>query len=141
MFVVDANVLLSAVNADSAHHLPARRWLDEALDGASAVGLSWLVLLAFVRISTNARILPTPLSLDEALDQVDGWLAGPAAVVLHPTPRHASVLGGLLRSVATGGNLVNDAHLAALAMEHHGTIVSFDRDFGRFGGLKVHVPA
>lgn len=140
MDIVDANVLLYAINQDAAHHEPAHRWLEASLGGASAVGFAWVATLAFVRIATNPRILPSALELDDALAQVETWLDAPASIVVHPTARHFGVLAGLLRSAGTGSNLVNDAHLAALAVEHDATIVSFDRDFGRFPGVRHRVP-
>jgi uncharacterized protein len=138
--IVDANVLLYAVDLASAHHERARSWLDDSLGGNEAVGLAWIVLLAFIRIGTNPSILPTPMSADEAIGQVEVWLAAPAAVVAQPTPRHASVLRGLLRQTGTAGNLTTDAHLAALAVEHGADIVSYDRDFARFAGVRHRLP-
>jgi uncharacterized protein len=138
--IVDANVLLYAVDLASAHHEGARSWLDDALAGNQAVGFAWIVLLAFIRIGTNPSILPTPMSADEATGQVEAWLAAPAAVVAQPTARHASVLRGLLRQTGTAGNLTTDAHLAALAVEHGADIVSYDRDFARFPGVRHRLP-
>ena len=86
MVVVDANVLLYAVDLASAHHELSLSWLDTALAGAETVGLAWVALLAFVRVATSATIFPTPLTTDEATGQVEGWLAAPAAVVAHPRP-------------------------------------------------------
>ena len=140
MVVVDANVLLYAVDSESAHHAQARPWLDEALAGAEAVGLAWVALLAFVRIGTNSAIMPAPMTADEATAQVEAWLAAPAAVPLEPTARHAAVLRGLLRENGTAGNLTTDAHLAALAVELGAEIVSFDRDFARFPGVRHRLP-
>jgi uncharacterized protein len=138
--IVDANVLLYAVDRASAHHEPARAWLDTALAGREAVGLAWVVLLAFVRIGTNPSILPGAMSADEATGQVEAWLGAPAAVVAQPTARHAGLLRGLLRDAGTAGNLMTDAHLAALAIEHGADIVSYDRDFGRFTGVRHRLP-
>lgn len=140
MKVVDANVLLYAVNSASEHHEPSRRWLDTALSGADTVGLAWVPLLAFVRLTTKEGLFPSPLRLSEAMGQVADWLSAPGAVMVSPTPRHIDVLAGLLSSVGSGGNLVNDGHLAALAVEHRGTIVSYDNDFGRFGGVTWQTP-
>jgi uncharacterized protein len=140
MVIVDANVLLYAVDSASAHHAPARRWLDGSLAGAEAVGLAWVALLAFVRIGTNPSILPRPMTADEATDQVERWIEAPAAVVAQPTARHASLLRGLLQATGTAGNLTTDAHLAALAVEHGAAIVSFDRDFARFPGVRHRLP-
>lgn len=141
MVIVDANVLLYAVNEDAPHHEVARTWLDGALAGSGGVGFPWVVLLAFLRIATNPRILPAPMAMAEAVAQVGAWLAAPPAVVVEPTTRHLGVLGGLLDDLATGANLVNDAHLAALAIERDAHIVSFDRDFARFDGVRHQLPS
>lgn len=139
MKVVDANVLLYAVNRSAAHHASARGWLDAALGSTETVGFSWVVLLAFLRLSTKVGLFPSPLLVDEANERVADWLSQPSAVVLEPTPRHHALLAGLL-AAGTGGNLVNDAHLAALALEHGGTVVSYDTDFARFEGVAVQRP-
>lgn len=140
MRLVDANVLLYAVNSDAEHHHASRRWLDESLSGADAVGLSWVPLLAFVRLVTKHGLFPTPLTVDAAMDQVGDWCTAPGAQIVVPTPRHADVLSGLLSRVGSGGNLVNDAHLAALAVEHRARIVTYDNDFGRFDGIVWETP-
>ncbi|HVM18483.1 MAG TPA: TA system VapC family ribonuclease toxin [Egibacteraceae bacterium] len=141
MQIVDANVLLYAVNADAAHHRTAKAWLDAALAGGSAVGFSWVVLLAFLRLATSPRVFAQPLTIDVACDVVDGWLGQAAAVVVEPTARHLRVLGGLLAETGSAANLVNDAHLAALAAELDAEIISYDHDFGRFPGVRWRTPA
>jgi len=138
--LVDANVLLYAVNEASAQHRRAREWLDAALSGQEAVGFAWVVLLAFLRLATHQAVFAQPLSVGEAMDAVRDWLAQPAALVVEPTPRHVDVLAGLLAETGTAGNLVNDAHLAALAVEHDAVLASFDADFGRFGGVRWEQP-
>lgn len=138
--VVDANVLLYAVNADSQHHDASRRWLDHALSGRDTVGFTWLALLAFVRISTKTGLFPNPLSPEDAVEQVRAWLAAPGARLVSPSPAHLSTLAHTLQSVGTGGNLVSDAHLAAIALEQRGTVVSYDADFSRFPGLAWQRP-
>lgn len=136
MNVVDANVLLYAVNTSADHHAGARNWLDGELNGGSTVGFTWLVLLAFLRLSTKPGLFPSPLPVDGALQRVQDWLAQPTSVILEPTVQHAQVLRSLLLQVGTGGNLTSDAHLAALAVEHRGTVVTYDNDFGRFAGVR-----
>ena len=141
MKVVDANVLIYAVNEDDVRHERSRKWLDDALSGTEAVGFSWIVVLAFIRLTTKIGLFPSPLTAAHATDRVRAWLAQPAAVVVEPTARHLEVLAGLLAPVGTGGNLVSDAHLATLAAEHDATVITFDTDFTRFAGVKSQEPS
>lgn len=141
MKLVDANVLLYAVNQDARHHNASRRWLDDALSGNETVAFTWIVLLAFVRLATRADLFPAPLSADEALDRVDAWLSAEPAVVLQPTVDHSKLLRQMLSRAGAGANLVNDGHLAALAIEHRATVVSFDADFARFHGVAWEPPS
>lgn len=136
MKIVDANVLLYAVNSNSTNHPASRAWLDRALSADESVGFAWTVVLAFVRISTLASVFPRPLSVDQAVATARDWLAQPPAVVVEPTVRHLDVLGGLLSTTGAGGNLVADAHLAAIAIERGAEIVSYDTDFARFDGVR-----
>ena len=140
MKLVDANVLLYAVNEDAPHHRASRNWLDSALNGGATVAFAWVALLAFVRVATKRGIFARPLSPTEAIHQAQDWLAQPSAVVVEPTARHLTVVQELVGPIGTGGNLVNDAHLAALAIEHRCEIVSFDRVFGRFVGVRLELP-
>jgi uncharacterized protein len=139
--LVDANVLLHAVNGSAPDHRVAKSWLDDAMSGGSPVGLPWSCVLAFIRIATQRRVFPQPLSLDDALDVVDAWLGAPTVAMLHPTSRHHALLAELLREVGVAGKLVSDAHLAALAIEHRATVVSFDADFARFSRVRWERPA
>ncbi len=140
MNLVDANVLLYAVNEAEPRHAEARAWLDTSLSDTEAVGFAWVVLLAFVRLSTKAGLFPRPLSVDAATRIVRLWVGEGPGIVVEPTARHLDVLASLLRESGTGGNLVSDAHLAALAVEHDATIVSYDRDFQRFAGVRWSEP-
>lgn len=140
MQIVDANVLLHAVNERAREHVAARDWLQAALDGGEPVAFAWSVTLAFLRLSTHPAVFPRPLPPSLAADVVEGWLAAPAALTLEPTRRHLPLLRGLLQRAGTAGNLVGDAHLAALALEHGATVVSFDRDFARFEGVALQRP-
>ena len=140
MRVVDANVLLYAVNPDSVQHDDANAWVEDALSSTDTVGFTWAALVAFIRLATHPSVFRAPFTAEEATSQVDEWLAAPGAVVLEPTTRHVAVLRGLLGSSGTAGNLVVDAHLAAIAIEHGAEIVSYDRDFARFTGVKHRLP-
>jgi len=141
MVLVDANVLVYAVNESMTHHARAKRWVEEALNGTESVGFAWIVLLAFIRLSTLPAVFPSPLDVTTALDVVDAWLSARPAVVVHPTARHAALLRGLLVHTGTAGNLVTDAHLAALAVEHGARVCTFDRDFSRFPGVQTFAPS
>ena len=140
MKLVDANVLLYAVNRDAPQHASARDWLDEALSGGARVAFCWVALLAFLRLSTNERIFDEPLSVSDAITQAEDWLAQPAAVVVEPTARHLGIVQQLLAPLETGANLVNNAHLAALAIEHRCTVVSYDTDFLSLQGVRLETP-
>jgi toxin-antitoxin system PIN domain toxin len=138
--LVDANVLIYAVNdADPRHH-DARAWLDGALVDSEPIGFAWIAVLAFLRLTTRLGLFPNPLPPAAAIERVRAWLVQPAALVVEATPRHFDVLAGLLVQIGTGGNLVADAHLAALAVEHDATIVTFDIDFNRFAGVASAPP-
>ena len=133
----DVNVLMYAVNADSPQHEAARGWLESSFAGAGGMAFCWPVLVGFLRLSTRSGIFSRPLTLEQALGLVDAWLAHPAARVLAPTERHAAILAGLLLAKGRGGNLVSDAHIAALAIEHGAEVGTFDRDFEQFAGLRM----
>lgn len=135
MLIVDANVLLYAVNGRARDHDVARRWLAAALTSGEAVAFAWAVMLAFLRLSTHPAVFPRPLTVEEAMQACEAWLGAAPAVILEPTRRHLPLMRGLLQRAGTAGNLVGDAHLAALALEHGATVVSFDRDFARFEGV------
>lgn len=140
MKLVDANVLLYAVNESSERHAESNQWLDSALNGVEPVGFAWLATLAFLRLSTKTGLFPHPLTVEDAILMVEGWMNQPSSLTVEPTPRHTAVLSGLLKELGTGGNLVSDAHLAALALEHGATVVTYDTDFSRFPGVKWQQP-
>ena len=136
MILVDANLLIYAIDADSPHHAAARPWFEGVLSGTTRVGLAWVVVLAFVRITTRPGILRHPLTLDRAVDYVAEWLAQPNVVAVGPGEGHWPVLRNLLKTTGSAGNLVSDAHLAALAIEHGYAVYSTDHDFRRFPGIE-----
>ncbi len=130
--LVDANLLLYAVDESATAHVRASQWLVEQLNGDRRVGLPWESLTAFVRIATHPRAARDPMTPDDAWRIVDRWLAAPTVWIPCPTDRHADVLGGLIRRYQLSGNLIPDAHLAAMAIEHGLEICSADTDFARF---------
>jgi uncharacterized protein len=132
MILVDANLLLYAEDQDSVHHEAARSWWDAQLSGASPVCFCWTVLSAYIRIGTNPRVFERPLTLRRALTRVQSWLDQPVTRLIHATERHWTVLQECLASGQAVGNLVTDAHLAALAIQHGCTLMSTDTDFAKF---------
>lgn len=140
MKIVDVNILLYAVNEDSEQHAVVRPWWQRALSGDESIGLPWLVLSGFLRIATNPRVYPVPLTVDQALNQVQGWLSADIATAVAEKPRHWETLRELLRETGTAGNLTTDAHLASLAITYDATLVSCDGDFGRFSDLRWENP-
>lgn len=136
MKLLDANLLIYAVDDRSRLHARARNWLEDQLSGAETVAFAWLALIAFLRVTTNPALPSPPLDPTGALDIMDEWLARSNTTVVHPTERHARVLRQLLEPLGTAGNLTNDAHLAALAIEHGADLCSADVDFARFPGLR-----
>jgi hypothetical protein len=136
LILVDANVLLYAHHLVAPQHAVARAWLDQQLSGSARIGMPWLSLLAFIRISTNPRAQAIPETTEGACRQVETWLSRDNVWIPEPGPRHADILFRLLRAAGARGNLTSDAHLAALAIEHGLTICSADIDFARFQGVR-----
>ena len=136
MILVDANILIYAHVDSFAQHRVAREWLDHQLNGPAPVGLPWASVLAFLRLVTNSRVFEHPESIVDAWSQVRTWLACESVWTPEPTERHADVLGEFLTLPGVHGNLVPDAHLAALAVEHGLTLCSTDGDFARFRALR-----
>lgn len=141
MKVSDINVLIYASDVRSKHHAEAKAWLDAAMTGTETVGLPTAVTIGYLRITTNPRVMNEPLEPPAALDIIRTWLARPNVTVPQPTDRHFDLLEELLDATGVGGNLVSDAHLAALAIEHGAELVSYDTDFARFPGLIWQRPA
>lgn len=136
MILVDANLLVYAHVASLPRHERARDWLDQQLNGRAPVGLPWPSLLAFLRLVTNPRVFERPEPIVEAWRQALAWLDCETAWIPQPTDRHAELLGDFIALSGVQANLVPDAHLAALAMEHGLTLCSTDGDFARFPGLR-----
>ena len=140
MILVDANLLLYAEDSLSAHHAAACSWWDEQLSGTDPVGLCWPVLTAFIRIATNPRLHQRPLTLNEACERVQSWFDQPCVRLLLPTEHHWRFFQQMLHAGGATGNLVTDAHLAAIAVERNGELCSTDSDFARFPGLNWRNP-
>jgi toxin-antitoxin system PIN domain toxin len=138
--IVDLNVLLYAVNRDAAHHVRVRTWWENALAGEEPIGLAWVVLVGFLRLSTSSRVFTNPLTPEQAIDRIDAWLGHPNTALITETDGHWSVLRQLLSESGTAGNLTTDAHLAALAISQSAVLASCDADFARFAGLRRENP-
>jgi uncharacterized protein len=134
--LLDANLLLYAVDTESRYHEAASAWLTETLNGDRRVGLPWQTIGAFLRIVTHPRVAEDPLSGTQAWSHVAGWLDADPVWVPPATERTAAVLASLHDQVPITGNLVPDAQLAALALEHGLTVMSADTDFARFPDLR-----
>lgn len=136
MIVPAVNLLVHAHDSGSRRHGAARAWWEALMNASGSVGLPWVAILGFIRITTNPRILDDPLDVGGAIRRVRSWLAQPQTVLIHPGDRHADILFGLLEAAGTAGNLTTDAHLAALAIEHQAELHSTDSDMARFPGLR-----
>ena len=141
MKLVELNVLLYAINRDSVHYETALDWWAEALQGDEPIGLPWTVLLGFLRLTTNPAIFPEPLDAEMAFARVDTWLGLDQTRLVQETEDHWHILPELLFETGPAGNLTTDAHLAALAISHGATLVSFDNDFSRFSRLRWQSPS
>lgn len=138
--LLDANLLLYAVDRESRSHRGAAAFLEQVLSGPTRVGFPWPTLLAFLRIATHPRALRSPLDGATAWGFVADWLACAGAWIPTPTPGHAELLQRLIEAHDLRGNLIPDAHLAALAIEHGLAVVSTDSDFARFPEVRWHNP-
>ena len=141
MRLVDANVLLYAADQEAEQHVTSKRWLEDALSGSSTVLVPWSSAVGFLRISTNPRFYPRATSVELALFFLRAVLAAPVVINGEPDHRHLDRVEALLGATGSGGNLVNDAHLAALALQYDATVISYDNDFGRFPGVRWERPA
>jgi toxin-antitoxin system PIN domain toxin len=140
MILIDANLLIYAIDRDSPHQRKARHWLEEVLSDTTPIGLAWIVMLAFLRVTTRAGIMRNPLSPEQAIAYVDSWLGQSPVTLVRPGRQHWPILRNLLQVSGTSGNLTSDAHLAALAIECGYSIYTTDNVFRRFAGLTVINP-
>ncbi len=140
MIIPDLNLLLYAYNQESPFHDGARRWWEGLVNGRERVGMSWVVVTGFLRLMTQRTMMTQPATPSQALDFVREWLRQPHIAPLNPGSQHLTLLGQLLAAAGVGGNLVTDAHLAALAIEYQAEVHSNDADFARFPGLRWRNP-
>jgi uncharacterized protein len=138
--LVDANVLLYADNEAAAHHQESRTWLTASLAGAESVLVPWLSVLAYLRVSTLTQVHHHPRSIEGAVRFIRAVLDAPCVLNGEPDHRHFDRVAALLAATGIGGNLVNDAHLGALALQYDATVVSYDNDFSRFPGVRWERP-
>lgn len=136
MIIPDLNLLIYAYDSVSPFYGKASVWWDQCLSGAETVGIPWFVGVGFVRLWTHPRVFRNPIPVDAACRYVESWIERPMVRMLNPGPRHAEFFFSLLRAESTGGNLANDAHIAALALENNATVHTADTDFLRFRGVK-----
>jgi uncharacterized protein len=136
MILPDVNVLVHAHNSDSACHSLAREWWAKCLAGPEGVGLAWVAVLGFVRLTTNRKVISVPLRVQDVTKRIENWLARPHVHLVQPSEQHFARLRKELERLGTAGNLTTDAHLAVLAMERGYVLYSTDKDFARFPGLR-----
>ena len=140
MIVVDANLLIYAYTASSSEHASARRWVEAVFSGKDPVRIPWSTIHAFLRITTQSSLFEKPYTIADAASIVESWMEQPAVAVLEQGDRYWSIFRRLLRDSQIRGSLVMDAHLAALSLEHGGTLFTTDKDFARFENLRVTNP-
>ena len=139
MICLDVNLLIQATDPDAVAHKAAREWFEEQMNSGQRVGLPSFTLVSFLRLSSQKRVRRNPLKVAEAMEFVEGWLEWDTVWTPQPTERHFSLISELLKAVSRSA-MVNDAHIAALAIEHGLTLCSADAGFRMFPGLKFHNP-
>ena len=140
MIIPDLNLLVYAHNEEAPHHSTARRWWESLVNGAERIGVPWIVSTGFVRLMTHPKVLVRPVTPVEAVDYVREWFRFPQVTTVNPGAGHLTFFRRNLVAAGVGGNLVTDAHIAALSMEYQAEVHSNDNDFGRFPGLRWRNP-
>lgn len=140
MIVPDINLLVYAHNDGAPRHSDAKAWWENLLNGTVPVGLPWITISGFIRLTTHPRVLAAPMEVGQSIAFVRDWLAQPPVRILQPGLRFERIFLGYLIELGTAGNLTTDAQLAALAVEHQAELQSNDSDFTRFPGLRWSNP-
>jgi uncharacterized protein len=140
VIVVDANLLIYSYDTDSSHHKKSRAWVEKIFSDLEPVGLPWQTISAFLRVVTNRKLPGSRLTVEQAAEIVEEWLAQPNVRILAPGDEHWSVLKRTMVEGRTSGPLVSDAELVASTVEYGGVLYTADRDFARFPGLRWKNP-
>ena len=140
MKLLDANLLLYAHTEDLPQHAATRAWIERCFADGDVFGLAWPAVVAFLRLCTQKGVLLRPSTIEAATAMIDGWFASPQVTLVAPGPRHWSLLRHLLAAGQGTGNLVPDAHLAALALELDATLCTNDHGIARFPGVRLAFP-
>ncbi len=140
MIIPDTNLLVYAHNTADPNYGLAHDWWNELMEGSEQVGLPWVVTTGFARLMTSSRLLSRPLTPEAVFDSVQEWFQFPHISPINPGADHLTLFRQNLTAAGVGGNLVTDAHIAALAMEHQAEVHSNDADFSRFPGLRWRNP-
>lgn len=140
MLLPDVNVCVYAIRSDSPDHAAYRDWVNAALNGDEPIGVSELVLSSVIRLITNHQVFLQPSTTREALESCRALRSAPAAIPLRPGSRHWDIFDALCAEVGAKANVVPDAYHAALAIENGATLISTDRGFSRFPGLRWRLP-
>ena len=141
MIIPDTNLLVYAYNDENPQHPGARQWWENTVAGDGSVGIPWVVSMGFIRLMTNPRVLSSPLSTSTATELVQEWFEYKHITPVNPGTDHIRLLHQLLQEAGRGGNLVPDAHIAAIAMEHQAVVHTYNvSDFARFTGVQWSNP-
>jgi toxin-antitoxin system PIN domain toxin len=140
MIIPDVNLLIFAHNRFAPDHPAAKEWLMDLMRSGKPVGLPWIVISGFIRISTHPKLFKEPLHVADAIGITRSWLARKNVRTIEPGSRFQDLFFAGLEKLGTAGNLTTDAYLAALAIEHQAELQSCDTDFHRFPGLRWKNP-
>lgn len=140
MIIPDTNLLIYALDLRSPHHEAASRWWRNCLNDTESIGLTWQVVVSVLRITSSPRLLDRPVPIAVLLDQVDLWLRSPAVEVIEPRKDHVQAMRSIAEPLGLAGDVMNDVHLAALALEYGAVVHTADRDFARFKGVRWFNP-
>ena len=140
MLVLDVNVVLAAHREDHTHYALVRAWLDEVFAREEAFSVPTFVWASFLRLATSRRPFPVPTPRGEAFAFIEAARAHPQHLALEPGRRHLALLRRVCEEADATGDLIADAVIAAIALEHDGTVASLDRDFARFPSIQHVIP-